>query len=129
MCPLAPGAPDQSLQLERMTWPVYSKRFVGPLKTGTAGTTALYTVPAGKTVVLKFLTICNTSTSVNVNYRVALPTGALAHHVVRRFVAFGSSELLAVNLVMNAGDSLFAWAPEVGADVDFSAHGYEFDNA
>lgn len=118
---------EPALELVLMSWPVYSTRFAGPLKTGTAGTSPVYTVPSGKTAVVKYVTVANTHNTVGVSYRVSIVGNGTSQHVIRASIAPGTSLNLAVNLVLRAGESMYAWAPDVGNDCTFSAHGYLFN--
>lgn len=105
---------------------IQSKRIFGPQKIGNSGGTALYVTPAGRTAVIRFLTIVNTGATVSGTLRASLGSNLTSAQVFRSTLAAGAGLNLDVRYVLQEGQDFRIWVQETTADITVSAHGFLF---
>lgn len=108
---------------------VYSKRFYGPAKPSSTSVTTLYTVPSGRTALIKELSIANISASVALLLRMFVDIGPGMQEWGRWHLAGnGSNLILPIRLVLEEGQLLGAQRDHTTMEPRLLVNGYEFIN-
>lgn len=101
---------------------VRSRRLWGPLQATQGGPTIVYTVPAGRTAVVRALIVCNVNTVVG-EARLFLVNGPVANGRVWNKVMGERETVVIHDIVLNPGDELRLTSNTPGGVVTFAGYG------